>query len=159
MKHVKTFEGFLDIFKKNELNKEFSSILDRLKKVQKLRQNPYTIRKYNSGRDHESPIDWIDFTAESMYQGRLYCGEYYEVLFDDVTIVSIKYESEKFFPMYALFIREADSDITGIEETRELSKSIKKDIWISLADIYKKQGQYKEFNRIKSIINKSADLL
>ena len=150
-------------FLKNELNKEFSLILDRLKKVQKLKQNPYSIRKFISGRNEESPIDWIDFTPESMYQDRLYGAEYYEVIFDDVTLLSLRKHYHEFegntLTFYEIYIKETDSDQRNIEPVSHISNSIKKKFWVILADIFDKQKQYKQSDRLGSMINPAADLL
>lgn len=164
MKHLKTFEGFLDFFKKSDIDKELLLILERLKKVQKLKENPYKINKFFSeNRRFTIPIDWIKFDENTM-GNRIYDCNLYEVFFDDVTIVVIKYLSDMNVldianHRYAIFIKESYSESINIEPTRDVNKSIIKNIWKSLDDIFKKKYQYGETDRIKSIINKSGDLL
>lgn len=165
MKHMKTFEGFLDFFKKSDIDKELLSILERLKKVQKLKNNPYKINRISqpASREITDIFDWILFDEREV-GNRIYDFDMYEVIFDDITIVAVKYSSvmnnfDMLNHRYTIFIKETDSESTKVKPTTDVNKSIVKDIWKSLNDIFFKQSQYGETDRIKSIINKSADLL
>lgn len=161
MKYVKTFEGFFDFLKrdKNSIEIQIESILNRLKKVQKLKENPYIILKYVS--KETVPIDWIKYPNGV---SKRYEWEYYEVIFDDVTVVAV----EEVVPSiglhggvwrnYSMFFRESDSEHVGVEPLI-IKESLSKKFFKILADIYHNNEKYKQLNKIKSIVNPAADLL
>lgn len=163
MKYVKTFEGFLDIFKpkRNETEQHLLSLYERLKKVQNLKENPYQVNKYYENHRYDGntdiTIDWI----RPDYSG---AREYYEVIFDDVTLLSLR---KKYYhgieggteTFYETYIKETDSEQRNVEPISHISNSIKKKFWVILADIFDKQKQYKQSDRLGNMINPAADLL
>jgi hypothetical protein len=160
MRVIKTYEGFFDFFKKSSSDSEDDKIaleyINRLKKVKDI--SPYSITK-----------------DDEVYQEFGYSILRYNVNFDDTPIRCTKVvshrpigfdESSQEILTNRGGIKKNDKEFYSlsakVEEERESIKakvSIIDDLYHLIEDVYKKDKEARRIQRIKSNLNKAADLL
>lgn len=152
MIHLKTYEGFFDFFKNTEDDKIALGYINRLKKITDI--SPYEITY-----ERDTSFSHTHFVK-------------YNVLFDDTPIRSTKISSENPFSkesqklmldrgfikyssyeFYALSV-----DCSGERESVKASSLYLKELFDLCEKVYKNDKEGKRLKKIKSNINRAADL-
>lgn len=147
MKTIKTYESFLDIFKKktNEDDNFIIEFINRLNKVKN--NNPYNIEKI------EQLPDWISYEYEKTPM--------YKVEFEDVNIIikgigywiNRRYSNEN--DSFNLYVY---NDL-GLREEIYSKRKNRMKLYLLIDNIYNNEKNKKRINNIDSEINPAADLL
>lgn len=142
MEHLKTYEGFLDIFKKSEDDKIALVFINRLKKVK--RESPYDIeKKVEPWRSQDDTVEVGEIIS-------------YTIHFDDA---SVKAKTGRYYDSGMKDIYKIRVECTGDWEIVKCSEKYERQLFDIIEKVYKQNIEWVRINKIRGEINPEADLI
>jgi hypothetical protein len=164
---IKTYEGFLDFFKKNTNDDKIT--LDMIHRLEKVKDNnPYEIHDIMS--EHMRNPAWMQNAPSTIDNG--VGAEYYSVIylvrFEDVDLIVTNDRHRLVNAETREFVREEEcvnkwklfiGNNTGFCEKIRSRESYRIKLFKLIDKIYKEDNERKRIDRIQTEINPAADLL